>query len=127
MDCPLCKVDGFFENDLFKVLLVDDGGYVRVVTKDHVKELTDLEESEAIGLFRAVMEIERVMREFIKPDKVNIASFGNQVPHLHIHIIPRFKNDPAWPGSSFCVEDFKTPKIDTKTYKEKIVECLKSL
>ena len=127
MDCPLCGIDGFFKNDLFKVLLVDDGGYVRVVTNKHIKEITDLAEDEAIRIFKAVMAIEGVMRDFIKPDKVNIASFGNQVPHLHIHIIPRFKNDPAWPGSNFCVEEFKTPSIDITTYKKKIIECLKSL
>jgi len=33
----------------------------------------------------------------LHPDKINLASLGNQVPHLHWHVIPRFKDDPHWP------------------------------
>lgn len=32
----------------------------------------------------------------VTPDHVNIESLGNAVPHLHWHIVPRYKNDPRW-------------------------------
>jgi diadenosine tetraphosphate (Ap4A) HIT family hydrolase len=39
------------------------------------------------------------MLEVMYPDKVNLAALGNMVPHLHWHIIPRFKEDVFFPGS----------------------------
>ena len=35
---------------------------------------------------------------FLQPDKINLASFGNMVPHLHWHVIPRFKDDMHFPN-----------------------------
>jgi diadenosine tetraphosphate (Ap4A) HIT family hydrolase len=39
-----------------------------------------------------------VLTELAKPDKVNIGALGNQVSQLHVHVIARFRSDPAWPG-----------------------------
>ena len=39
------------------------------------------------------------MLEFYKPTKINIASFGNYVPHVHIHVIARFSDDAFFPDS----------------------------
>ena len=50
-------------------------------------------------IMQEVYRIEKIMRKTIKPDKVNIASLGNYVPHLHIHIIPRYKDDAWFPDS----------------------------
>ncbi len=41
------------------------------------------------------------MRELLEPEKINLASFGNMVPHLHWHVIPRFADDPHFPNSVF--------------------------
>ena len=38
------------------------------------------------------------MTEICRPEKVNIGALGNIVPQLHVHVIGRFKGDPAWPG-----------------------------
>ena len=35
--------------------------------------------------------------EYFKPDKINIASFGNYVPHLHVHLMARFRDDSFFP------------------------------
>ena len=40
----------------------------------------------------------RVMLELSKPDKVNVGALGNIVTQLHVHVIGRFRSDPAWPG-----------------------------
>jgi len=38
-----------------------------------------------------------VLRDTLQPDKINLASLGNQVPHLHWHVIPRFADDAHFP------------------------------
>jgi diadenosine tetraphosphate (Ap4A) HIT family hydrolase len=40
----------------------------------------------------------RVMMTLSKPDKVNVGALGNIVTQLHVHVIGRFRSDPAWPG-----------------------------
>ena len=41
--------------------------------------------------------MKKEMLEYFKPDKINIASFGNYVPHVHFHIMARFKEDSFFP------------------------------
>ena len=47
---------------------------------------------------RVVFELEAGLRELLQPDKINLASLGNAVPHLHWHVIPRFRGDPHFPS-----------------------------
>ena len=130
MTCPLCKrenEDIIFENGLFRVILVDEiPGYIRVITQKHIKEFSELNDNEAVEIMLAVKKIEKAMIKFLNPDKINIASLGNMVPHLHIHIIPRYINDPWWPGATFCEKkrDFNYSPFDEKKYKEAIKNCL---
>jgi diadenosine tetraphosphate (Ap4A) HIT family hydrolase len=48
-----------------------------------------------------VFAVESVVREQLTPEKMNLASFGNAVPHLHWHVIPRFTDDPHFPQPAF--------------------------
>ncbi len=61
--------------------------------------MTDLPTAERIHLMNIVLATEQALRELCRPDKVNLASFGNMVPHLHWHIIPRFADDSHFPES----------------------------
>ncbi len=71
-------------------------GYCVLVYGRHVTELTRLSPSETLAyhadLLRAAGAIERALH----PDKMNYLLLGNTVPHLHWHIVPRFKDDPRW-------------------------------
>ncbi|NPA88246.1 HIT family protein [Caminibacter pacificus] len=128
MTCPLCNVtDYFYKNSLFSLIFVDDiPGYIRLITNAHVKEFSDLSDQEAVEITLAVKKIEKILLKHTNADKINIASLGNMVPHLHIHIIPRFKNDPWWPGATFCekTRDFTYPQIDLEKIKEEIIKSL---
>jgi diadenosine tetraphosphate (Ap4A) HIT family hydrolase len=68
--------------------------------------------------------IEKIIKETIKPDKINIASLGNYVPHLHIHIIPRYKDDSWYPDSIWSNKHreykYKTTKEDINNLVERI-------
>lgn len=44
-----------------------------------------------------VFALEAAIRECWRPDKINLASFGNVVPHLHWHVIPRWFDDRFFP------------------------------
>jgi len=80
---------------------VDHPTYCRVILDAHRKEMTDLAEAERARLMNTVFVVERVLRELLVPEKINLASFGNMVPHVHWHIIPRFADDPHFPNPVF--------------------------
>ena len=72
-------------------------GFCRVIWNAHVCEMTDLPPAERHKLLTVVFAVEEVVRRLFVPDKINLASFGNVVPHVHWHIIPRWQNDRHFP------------------------------
>lgn len=83
-------------------MLVDDPdypGFCRVILGRHVAEMTDLTPLERARLMDAVFATEAALRELLRPDKINLASLGNSTPHLHWHVIPRFRTDRNFPRS----------------------------
>ena len=105
--CELCDGDGgklIVRRDKWRVVRVTgaDGaaypGFCRVVWNDHVKEMTDLGESDRQQFMAAVFTLETALRQALRPEKMNVASLGNQTPHLHWHVIPRYRDDPAFPN-----------------------------
>jgi diadenosine tetraphosphate (Ap4A) HIT family hydrolase len=60
--------------------------------------MTDLAAVERERLMQVVFATEAAVRALLKPDKINLASLGNMVPHLHWHVIPRFRNDRHFPN-----------------------------
>jgi diadenosine tetraphosphate (Ap4A) HIT family hydrolase len=60
-------------------------------------------------LMRVVFAAEAALREVMQPDKVNLASLGNVVPHLHWHVIPRFADDPHFPNPVWGERKRDTP------------------
>ena len=102
--CPLCRDNGgplLWRGAACRLILVAEPalpGYCRVVWERHVREISDLSCGEARHLQRVVAAAERAVREVAAPRKVNVASLGNVVPHLHVHVVPRFEGDPWWPG-----------------------------
>jgi diadenosine tetraphosphate (Ap4A) HIT family hydrolase len=89
-DLPLCSV-----------LLMDDARFpwlILVPRRSGVSEITDLDAADAEALMGELRLATRVMLELSKPDKVNVAALGNVVAQLHVHVVGRFRSDPAWPG-----------------------------
>ncbi|MBS1144733.1 MAG: hypothetical protein H6R14_2139 [Proteobacteria bacterium] len=101
--CELCANDGGFvlwRSRWCRVVRVDDPhypGFCRVIWNDHVREMSDLPPEFRSKLMRVVITVETVVRRLFNPDKINLASFGNVVPHLHWHIIPRWQDDRHFP------------------------------
>lgn len=86
---------------LCRVLLMDDARFpwlILVPRRPDVSEITDLSEADAAALWREVRIATGVMQALSKPDKVNVGALGNVVAQLHVHVVGRFRSDPAWPG-----------------------------
>ncbi len=89
-DLPLCSV-----------LLMDDARFpwlILVPRQPGVSEITDLSTEETEGLMQEMRLAIGVMQALAKPDKVNVAALGNVVTQLHVHVVGRYRSDPAWPG-----------------------------
>jgi diadenosine tetraphosphate (Ap4A) HIT family hydrolase len=69
-----------------------------VIHNGHVREMTDLDDRARAQLMRVVFAVEEALRALVSPDKMNLASLGNLVPHLHWHVIPRFADDSHFPN-----------------------------
>ena len=71
--------------------------WLKVFTKRKIKEFSEANGEERMVIWQALDVIERAMLERFKPEKINIAQFGNYLPHLHWHIMARFKEDSFFP------------------------------
>lgn len=120
--CELCDGDGgelIFRSEKFRVVRVlgDDGaayaGFCRVIWNAHVKELTDLVEIDRQVFMTAVFTLEAALRAALQPEKMNVASLGNLTPHLHWHVIPRFRDDPAFPKPVWAISTPSPSRLDT--------------
>ena len=108
-NCILCKDEPkaeegelIWRGDDCRVILVNDPdlpGFCRVIWNRHVAEMTDLSYGEREHIMALVFAVEEAVRHVMHPDKVNIAALGNMVPHIHWHVIPRYKDDAYFPGS----------------------------
>jgi diadenosine tetraphosphate (Ap4A) HIT family hydrolase len=103
MKCALCEGDGgalLWRDDFCRVVRPEVAGYpgfVRVVLNRHAAEMTELAAAERERLMRVVFACESALLALYRPDKINLASFGNQVAHLHWHVIARFRDDAHFP------------------------------
>lgn len=85
---------------LCSVLLMDDARFpwlILVPRRAGASEITDLVPADAQALMDELRIATGVMLTLAKPDKVNVAALGNVVSQLHVHVIGRFRSDPAWP------------------------------
>ena len=104
-NCALCsshKYPIIWANDLLRIVLINDQnyrGYCRVDLINHVKEMADLDEETRNEFMGVIFQTEKIIKEYLQPDKINLASLGNITPHLHWHIIPRYLSDNHFPDS----------------------------
>jgi len=89
-DLALCRVL-LMNNQLFPWVIL-------VPRIENASEIIDLKPEDRSQLMEEISQISLAMKALFKPDKLNVAALGNQVPQLHIHIIARFTQDSAWPN-----------------------------
>jgi diadenosine tetraphosphate (Ap4A) HIT family hydrolase len=84
-------------------------GFLRVVLNRHEREMTDLPAPERARLMAVVFAAESHVRLSLEPDKMNLASLGNMTPHLHWHVIPRWRDDRYFPGPVWSAARHEAP------------------
>ena len=83
-----------------ELLLMDDARYPWVILVPRIagaRELIDLDEGDQRLLLGEIDRVARALESLLNPDKLNIATLGNVVAQLHVHVIARFTSDAAWP------------------------------
>jgi diadenosine tetraphosphate (Ap4A) HIT family hydrolase len=91
---------------LSRVLAVNAADYpwlILVPRRPGMSELADLG-ADAFPLMAEIALVSLKLKEVTRCDKINVATLGNMVPQLHIHIVARCKTDPLWPMSVFGAE-----------------------
>ncbi len=117
--CPLCVATDaetiLWRNARCRVIDVGDAdypGYCRVIWNAHVREMSDIPLEARQHLMAVVYTVEEALREVLRPDKINLASLGNRMPHLHWHVIPRFADDPHFPDPIWSARK-RAPRPDS--------------
>lgn len=135
-NCPLCipeSEDLIWSNERLRVILVNEAeypGFCRIIWSEHIAEMTDLHIEDRSLMMRTVMKVEQAIIDVMHPDKVNLASLGNMVPHLHWHVIPRYRKDIAFPGSFWSAPQRES---DSKHLAEQLAklpelkQCIKNI
>ena len=86
---------------LSRILVNNDANYpwlILVPRRPDLVELIDLDDAAQAQLMREITQTARALRDVTACDKLNIAALGNMVPQLHVHVVARFRHDPAWPN-----------------------------
>ncbi|HEX8374395.1 MAG TPA: HIT domain-containing protein [Geminicoccaceae bacterium] len=93
-DWPLCQIR-----------LKDDARFhwlLLVPRRAGAVEYADLSPEDYAQLNAEVLAATRLLQAVAGPDKVNVAMLGNVVAQMHVHVIARFRSDPAWPDPVWC-------------------------
>jgi diadenosine tetraphosphate (Ap4A) HIT family hydrolase len=136
-NCTLCKAELkpeegqlIWQGDDCRIILVNDPdlpGFCRVIWNRHIAEMTDLTYGEREHLMTLVFAVEEAIRQVMHPDKMNIAALGNMVPHIHWHLIPRYKDDAFYPGSAWSKRVQETPAAILSERRKKSADLEKAI
>ena len=116
-----------FENKHIKIEVEESEiPWLKIFTQQPYKEMSEVPAEIKFEIYDLLDSIEKVMLEYYHPAKINIASFGNYVPHVHWRIMARFTQDsdfpePVW-GSKQRESDLKLP--DFEAFCEKVIQTI---
>jgi diadenosine tetraphosphate (Ap4A) HIT family hydrolase len=94
-----------YSNSLIYIELHDSEiPWLKIFTHTNHKEFSQCTREEKESIWVCLDIIETKMLSFFKPEKINIASFGNMLPRVHWHIMSRFTNDSYFPEPMWGVK-----------------------
>ncbi len=127
--CPLCAATGetlVQQTVRWRVIRAAEVGFpafYRLVWQGHVAEWSDLSASDRQLCGELLAAIEGVLRKLLRPDKVNIASLGNRVAHLHWHVVARFRWDSHWPQSVWSAPEREQDALQLQALEAEMCAC----
>ena len=126
------KLDNRLENDSFfmqeiknfqiRLMNVQEFFWIVLIPiKPNLIELSDLEVDERNELLNFAVDLGDYIKSYQNFDKVNIGMLGNVVSQLHLHIVLRNKDDPAWPGPVWGWKSTSNLDVETKQIRSKLI------
>jgi diadenosine tetraphosphate (Ap4A) HIT family hydrolase len=100
--CPFCadlSERSFYSGRISEALLERNAiakGHAAVVFRGrHVASFTDLAAGDLEDYWKDVQSVARMLERVFRPCHMNYMLLGNIVPHLHVHVVPRYLDDAA--------------------------------
>ena len=124
--CSLCEADGgvlVYRAARFRVVRAEEPGFpafYRVIWNDHAAEFSDLDTGGQRLCLDAVVAVEQALREQLMPTKVNLASLGNMVAHVHWHVIARFDWDSHFPAPVWAAAQRLSPAAQEGAVRDRL-------
>lgn len=100
-------------------------GRVIVAYDEHVGDIAELSDEKRNAYFADIAVASRAVKKAFKPDKINYASFGDTLQHIHFHLVPKYKDGFEW-GSVFAMNPQKVMPTDVE-YAEMIAKIRNAL
>lgn len=107
LDELMIKICDLEVSQLFLFKEQSHKGRCNVVYNKHGVELHQLDENERNAFMRDVARVGKAISDAYRPDKINYGAYADTLSHLHIHIVPKYKNDFEF-GSVFEMNPKKT-------------------
>lgn len=76
-------------------------GRCALMLSEHYKEIYDIPENLRNQFFEDMNMVVQALEKYFHADKINIAAFGDESPHFHFHLVPKYKGSPRW-GKPYC-------------------------
>ncbi len=115
-------------NDFFIEKEQSEIPWLKIFTKEPYKELGDMPKDLRTKLWELYDIVEYEMKNYYNPTKINMASFANMLPRVHIHVMARFKDDSHFPNPMWG-EKLREVKLNLPNEDEfyiKIAQALKN-
>lgn len=85
---------------LSRLLLMNEVRWPWLILVPERQGKTDFHDLDPLDQYRVCDEVtacSEALQRLYSPQKINVAALGNMTPQLHVHVIARFQEDPAWP------------------------------
>lgn len=134
--CPVCRGDAS-PSDLVTIVETSTTwlmaqptvclrGTCFLLAKPHAVELHDLCESDLLSFMKDVQSAARALLRVTGAVKINYEIHGNTVPHLHLHLFPRYMDDP-FPGAPIDYRRTKPPVYEAGEFERFVADLRESL
>ncbi|MCR5349533.1 MAG: HIT family protein [Acholeplasmatales bacterium] len=132
--CPYCQKGEFlakfgvlaFETETSEVIVFKEqkhkGRAIVAYKKDHVAEITDLSDAERNAFMKDVSDVAKAIQKAYNPDRINYGAYGDSLGHLHIHLVPKWKDGYEW-GGTFLMN---TNEYASDEELEEVIKTLKA-
>ena len=100
--------------------------WIKIFTKEPYKELGDVPKELRLRLWETYDIVEYEMKQYYHPKKINMASFANMLPRVHIHVMARYENDSHFPNPMWGekLRDATLNLPDEKEFHKKVFNAL---